>query len=233
MAHPSSDSPFSVTLSEPDSAIGILLPNCKKNLSINIYVHTHIYVYLYSHMATYIYAYTHEHQRDMTKLCRIQRITAFLLEPCIAEGFYSFVLFFYFNLVVVDRSGVGEGKDARRLLHKAVVLLPSSEMSPPEDTEHRPPPPVLPGRGSRRCRGRHQLTPTGTLTSKSEVGKGRSWPPAPKQNEKGLTRGLCRLSVRGWVRECGDLCVCFFQETHRASWPSEIKRAVLKLSPPT
>lgn len=66
------------------------------------------------------------------KLCRIQHITALLAEPCTAEGFY-WTFFFSFNLAVVGRSGLGEGKDAQGLLHKAVALLPSSEVPPPGD----------------------------------------------------------------------------------------------------
>lgn len=43
------------------------------------------------------------------------------------------ILLDFFYLAVVDRTGLGEGKDAQRQLHKAVVLLPSSEVPPPRD----------------------------------------------------------------------------------------------------
>lgn len=188
----------------------------------------------------------------MVKLWRIQHITALLFEPCTAEGFY-WIFFFniyiynFFYLAVVDRSGLGEGKDAQRLLQKAVALLPSSEVPPPRDTDTPPPPP--PPSPPRRCcpaggaggvwreGGRDRVPPPAGTPHPG--GKGWSWPPVPKRNKKGFNgtpSASSRLGPGG--RKAGPLCLLCpgsagSAGSAGASGPSETKGAGLKLSRPT
>jgi len=112
---------------------------------------------------------------------------------------------FFFYLAVVDRRGLGEGKDAQRLLHKAVVLLPSSEVPPPGDTH----------------------TPTQSLLGR--VGLGR----LPRNEVAGINEAPLHAFSLGLGGRKGVLCVCFPQVTRKAPCPSEMEQAVLQLSHPS
>lgn len=95
----------------------------------------------------------------MMKLCRIQLSQLFWSRPVQQKDFIGIFLIFFFYLAVVERSSLGEGKDAQRLLPKAVVLLPSSEVPPPRDPNRvsvsppqAPPVQVLQGPSAARAR---------------------------------------------------------------------------------